>query len=83
MMVDLSAGGARILSQFPISVGDEIFMSIPLLEDIVEEIWSDVVWIREMELMKEFNFGVEYMAGVKFRQVNEKIRDFIKSFVGK
>lgn len=80
MLVDLSAGGARILSQFPLSVGNTIDMIIPLAEEVSVGVKGDVVWVKEMEMMKEYRFGVEYMAGIQFHVVNEKIGEFIKSY---
>jgi c-di-GMP-binding flagellar brake protein YcgR len=83
MLVDLSAGGARIMSQFLITVGDELYLRIPLSEDNFIEIVGDVVWTKEMELMKEYNFGIEYMGGIQFREISDDIRHFIKKHLGK
>lgn len=84
MLVDLSARGARILSQFRITIGDEMELLIPLsTEEEVQNIKGKIVWTQEMDLMKEYNFGVEYMGGVEFNYVNENIRDFIEKFIGK
>ncbi len=83
MLVDVSAGGARILSQFPISAGDEIILTIPLSEDEIIDVPGCIMWTREMGLMKEYHFGVEYMAGVKFFEINEMIKKHIQIFMGK
>jgi len=84
MLVDLSARGARILSQFRITIGDELDLLIPLsIGEEIQNVKGKIVWTQEMDLMKEYNFGVEYMAGVEFEYVNEKIRDFIEKFVVK
>ena len=83
MLVDVSAGGARILSQFPIAAGDEIVLTVPLSEEEIIDVPGSVMWIREMGLMKEYHFGVEYMAGVKFFETNETIKKHIQIFLGK
>lgn len=83
MLVDVSAGGARILSQFPISAGDEMILTIPLSEEEIIDVSGCIMWIREMGLMKEYHFGVEYMAGVKFFEINEMIKKHIQIFMGK
>ncbi|MCD4783750.1 MAG: PilZ domain-containing protein [Candidatus Eremiobacteraeota bacterium] len=83
MLVDLSARGARILSQFRITIGDEMELLIPLSPgEEIQSVKGKIVWTQEMDLMKEYNFGVEYMGGVEFDCVNEKIREFIENFVG-
>jgi c-di-GMP-binding flagellar brake protein YcgR len=83
MLVDLSAGGARILSQYPISVGDSLNMVIPLSETEFIDTKGDLVWVKEMELMKEYRFGVEYMGGVQFLEPSERILEHIKNFTEK
>lgn len=83
MLVDLSAGGARIMCQFPLNIGEEVTLKIPLMEEKVLELKGDVVWSKEMEAMKEYNFGVEYMGGVSFKQVSQEIDEFVKRHTGK
>lgn len=83
LLVDLSGGGARIMSQFPLSIGEEIFLRIPLFEEKTIEVVGDVVWSKELEAMKEYNFGVEYMGGVQFKQSNQEISGFIQRHVSK
>lgn len=83
MLVDISAGGARILSQFPITAGDDITLTVPLSEDEIVDVPGSVMWTREMGLMKEYHFGVEYMAGVKFFEISEPIKKHIQIFMGK
>ncbi|MCE1246451.1 MAG: PilZ domain-containing protein [Firmicutes bacterium] len=83
MLVDLSAGGARILSQFPIGVGDTLELIIPLSETDSVYTKGNLVWVKEMELMKEYRFGVEYMAGVQFGEPNQQIAEHIKNFTEK
>ncbi len=83
MLVDLSAGGARIMCQFPLNIGEEVTLRIPLFEEKVVDAAGDVVWSKEMEAMKEYNFGVEYMGGIQFKQVNQEIKDFVRRHTGK
>jgi c-di-GMP-binding flagellar brake protein YcgR len=83
LLVDLSAGGARVMSQFPISIGEEIFLRIPLFEEKTIEVIGEVVWSKELEAMKEYNFGVEYMGGIQFKQANQEIGSFIQRHVSK
>ena len=83
MLVDVSAGGARILSQFSVTAGDDIILTIPLSEEEIIDVSGCIMWTREMGLMKEYHFGVEYMAGVKFFETNEMIKKHIQIFMGK
>jgi c-di-GMP-binding flagellar brake protein YcgR len=83
MLVDLSAGGARIMCQFPLNIGEEVVLKIPLFEERLLELAGDVVWSKEMEAMKEYNFGVEYMGGVAFKQASEEIREFARRHTNK
>lgn len=83
MLVDISAGGARIMSQFPLLRGDELALGIPLPgEDTIEK-RGRVVWVRQMQLMREYNFGVEYMVGIKFESPSKVIEDYIHRHMGK
>lgn len=81
MLVDLSAGGARILSQFPIDAGDRLELTIPLYEMGTVTCPGKVVWALEMNQMKSFKFGVEYMAGVQFEQESTQISRFVESYI--
>lgn len=77
LVVDISAGGARIMSQFPISVG-EVFTLFMELDDIsLDNTQCEIVWTRNLELMESSNFGTEYMGGVKFDRINEELDDFV------
>ena len=83
MLVDLSAGGVRIMCQFPLSIGEEVVLKIPLFEGKFVEASGEVVWSKEMEAMKEYNFGVEYMGGVQFKQINQEVKEFVRRHTGK
>lgn len=77
MLVDISAGGARIMCQFPLLKHDDITLKIPLPGDEAVEVTGRIVWARQMKLMKEYNFGVEYMVGIQFHDHSQKIREYI------
>lgn len=83
MLVDLSASGARIMSQCPLLANEKIILRIPLFDEEMVEISGNVIWTRKMELMKEYNFGVEYMLGIKFSEPSDKIKEFILKHTGR
>lgn len=81
MLVDLSAGGARVLSQNKLTTGETVKIDITVNENKVIEIIGLIVWVKEMDLMKEYNFGVEYMGGIQFTSADEEINKYVKSFI--
>ena len=83
MLVDVSASGVRLLSHFPLYTGDRLSLFIPLEEGEIVEAAGEIMWTKEMDLMKEYHFGVEYMAGMKFDKVNETIKKHIELFMEK
>lgn len=83
MIVDLSAGGARILTQFRIQKGMPISLTIPLFDENTIRTSGKVVWAKETDILKKHNFGIEFMGGIEFDQVNDKIQKFIQRFTGK
>jgi c-di-GMP-binding flagellar brake protein YcgR len=83
LLVDLSAGGCRIMCQFPLSVGDRVSLTIPLFGEKTVDVEGGIVWTKETEMMRDYNFGVEYMAGIQFKEVNEEIQKFVAWFTNK
>ncbi len=77
MLVDISAGGARIMCQFPLLRNHQVTLKIPLAGEGAVEVTGKIIWVRQMKLMREFNFGVEYMVGIKFDEPCCEIRDYI------
>jgi len=82
MIVDLSARGARVMCQFSLNVGEEVLLKVPILEELAVELEGEVVWSKEMEAMKEYNFGVEYMGGIQFKKINKEIKKFVGRHTG-
>ncbi|MFP4497262.1 MAG: PilZ domain-containing protein [Vulcanimicrobiota bacterium] len=80
LLVDISAGGAKIMSQRPLSVGEEVEMSLSLYENKTIFVDGKIVWTRDMDLMKEYKFGVEYMGGIQFNKENREIDDYVKKY---
>jgi c-di-GMP-binding flagellar brake protein YcgR len=83
LLVDLSAGGSRIMCQFPLITGDEVGLTIPLFGEKSVDVQGDVVWTKETEMMRDYNFGVEYMAGIQFREIDKNIHEFVEWFTNK
>ncbi len=83
VLVDLSSGGAKILTNFPIHMGMRINLTIPLMGEEVIEKKGKVVWVKEMEFMRQYKFGIECMAGIEFDSVSEEIKKFIDQFFKK
>jgi len=82
MLVDISSGGARIMSQFPLFKHDEVLLKIPLPDEEDIELKGKVIWSRQMKLMKEYHFGVEYMVGIKFVEASKVIQGYIRRHMG-
>jgi hypothetical protein len=78
MLVDVSAGGARIMCQFPLFHDDEVVLKVPLPGEEAIELTGRVVWSRQMKLMMEYNFGVEYMVGIRFNEPSSAVKSYIK-----
>jgi c-di-GMP-binding flagellar brake protein YcgR len=83
LLVDLSVGGARVMCQFPLAVSDEVGLTIPLFGEKSVDIYGEIVWIKETEMMKDYNFGVEYMAGIQFNESSKDIQEFVEWFTNR
>ena len=77
MLVDISSGGARIMSQFPLIRNNQVSMKIPLPGDDAVDVSGKIIWVRQMKLMREFNFGIEYMVGIEFDEPSREIKEYI------
>jgi hypothetical protein len=68
-LVDLSAGGARLLCAWPLRVGDTLYLRLPLADGAPCDLLARAVWCRPTRAGWE--------AGVSFRDLTEQERDRI------
>lgn len=80
MLVDLSPGGARVLSQFEIPRESSVKLEFSLASGENIEVEGEVAWARRMDLMREHNFGIEHMSGIKFNEINDTILRLYNSY---
>lgn len=81
LMVDIGFGGMRFLSQMPLIVGEKISVLLELEEGSKTRIEGKIVWKKQMEILRQYNFGIEYVHGLQFMELPDKIRALIEEYL--
>ena len=81
LIIDLSEGGARILTSKLFPEKTKVHMKIELEEGNPMEVEGSVMWGNHVEALRKFQHGVEFVHGVKFQAQQEKTKEVIQDYL--
>lgn len=82
LILDISPGGVRLLTSRQISEGTVVALSIELEERSPIQVQGKVVWGNQVEALRKFQHGIEFVHGIQFEEhakaIDEMIEEYIK-----
>ncbi|MCL5774068.1 MAG: PilZ domain-containing protein [Firmicutes bacterium] len=82
LMVDISIGGLKLLTEKPIAAETEVLLRIQLESSKPVEIAGKIVWSRKLEadIFKKFNFSMVYLHGIAFHKHSAEIEVYLQEY---
>ncbi len=81
MILDISSGGARILTSKLLPQKTIIELKIELEEGEPLVVQGQVMWGNSVEALKKFQHGIEFVHGIKFQEQKEKTKEIIEDYL--
>ncbi len=81
LIVDISLGGARLISSRRLEEDQVVVLHIELEENNVISVPSRIVWSNHVDALKKFQHGVEFVHAVEFKDYPDEVRSVLDTYI--